>query len=115
MPEETFYSMLNSTTGSALQRGSAKQVSRAYEGCCRDHTSILEDETLPIDKSRVILGGFGAGGNLNISTAQMLELKGKIIKGVVSWYPVLDFTPSPLEKQSSRPYRHLKYIDDLKN
>ena len=76
--------------------------------------AILEDETLPIDKSRVVLGGFSAGGNLNISAAQMPELKGKI-KGIVSCFPVLDFTLSPAEKQSSRPYRHPKDIDDLKD
>jgi acetyl esterase/lipase len=76
--------------------------------------AILEDETLPIDKSRVVLGGFSAGGNLNLSAAQMPELKGKI-KGIVSWYPVLDFTLSPAEKQSSRPYRNPKDMDDLKD
>lgn len=76
--------------------------------------AIIQDEELPVDKSRVLLGGFSAGGNLNISAAQMPELKGKI-RGLVSWYPVLDFTLSPKEKQSSRPYRHEKDTDDLKD
>jgi len=76
--------------------------------------AILKDETLPIDRLRVVLGGFSAGGNLNLSAAQMPELKGKI-QGIVSWYPVLDFTLSPSEKQSSRPYRNSKDTDDLKD
>jgi acetyl esterase/lipase len=76
--------------------------------------AILEDDALPVDKSRVVLGGFSAGGNLNISAAQMPELKGKV-RGIVSWYPVLDFTLSPKEKQSSRPYRHERDTDDLKD
>jgi len=76
--------------------------------------AIIEDDALPVDKSRVVIGGFSAGGNLNISAAQMPELKGKI-RGLVSWYPVLDFTLSPKEKQSSRPYRHAKDTDDLKD
>lgn len=49
-----------------------------------------------------------------LSAAQIPELKGKI-KGVVSWYPVLDFTISPVEKQRSRSHRNTKDTDDLKD
>ncbi|RDL41234.1 Uncharacterized protein BP5553_01213 [Venustampulla echinocandica] len=76
--------------------------------------AIIEDEALPIDKSRVVLGGFSAGGNLCLSAAQVPELKSKI-NGVIPWYPLTDFTLSPAEKQSSRPYRNAKDMDDFKD
>ncbi|KAG9231072.1 Alpha/Beta hydrolase protein [Amylocarpus encephaloides] len=76
--------------------------------------AIIDDDTLPIDKSRVVIGGFSAGGNLNFSAAQMSELRGKI-HGLVSFYPVTDFTIPPAEKHQSRPYRNAKDVDDLKD
>jgi acetyl esterase/lipase len=76
--------------------------------------AVIEDEDLPIDKARVVLGGFSAGGNLALSAAQFPELKDKIC-GVICWYPVTDFSLSALEKQSSRPYRGRKDVDDLKD
>lgn len=76
--------------------------------------AIMEDEDLPIDKSRVVLGGFSAGGNLALSAAQFPELDDKI-GGIVCWYPVTDFSLSASEKQSSRPYRSKKDVDDLKD
>lgn len=75
---------------------------------------ILHDKSLPIDKSRVVLGGFSAGGNLALAAAQSLALKDKI-KGVVSWYPVTDMTLSPAEKQATRAYRNARDTDDLKD
>jgi acetyl esterase/lipase len=44
--------------------------------------AVIQDESLPVDKSRVVLGGFSAGSNLSLSAAQMPGLKSKI-KGVV--------------------------------
>ncbi|KAH6672994.1 Alpha/Beta hydrolase protein [Halenospora varia] len=76
--------------------------------------AILEDESLPIDKSRVVLGGFSAGGNLSLSAAQMKPLQDKI-RGVASFYPVADFSLSSAAKQESRPYRNPKDLDDLKD
>jgi acetyl esterase/lipase len=76
--------------------------------------AILEDEDLPIDKSRVVIGGFSAGGNLALSVTQIPELKDKIC-GVLCWYPITDFSLTPLEKQNSRPYRDEKDVDDLKD
>lgn len=75
---------------------------------------ILKDESLPIDKTKVVLGGFSAGGNLAIAAAQSLALRSKI-HGIVSWYPVTDMTLSPKEKQASRAYRNAKDLDDLKD
>lgn len=76
--------------------------------------AIIEDESLPVDKPRVVLGGFSAGGNLCLAAAQMPALKGKV-KGLVAWYPVVDLTLTPAEKQASRPYRNAKDTDDLKD
>lgn len=76
--------------------------------------AIIEDTTLPVDKSRVVLGGFSAGGNICLSAAQMPELRRKL-KGLVSCYPITDFTLAPAQKHSSRPYRNPKDVDDLKD
>ncbi|TVY75689.1 Neutral cholesterol ester hydrolase [Lachnellula suecica] len=76
--------------------------------------AIMKDETLPVDLSRVVLGGFSAGANLAFSAAQMSGLKDKI-KGIVSCYPVLDMTITPADKQKTRAYRHSKDMDALKD
>lgn len=76
--------------------------------------AIIEDGDLPIDKSRIVLGGFNAGGNLALSAAQFPELKDKIC-GIVCWYPVTDFALSASAKQSSRPYRNKQDLDDFKD
>ncbi|RYF43214.1 MAG: DoxX family membrane protein [Cytophagaceae bacterium] len=54
-------------------------------------TSILADETLPVDKSKICIGGFSAGGNLSLSVVQDKQLQGKI-KGLCLWYPSTDFS-----------------------
>jgi acetyl esterase/lipase len=54
-------------------------------------TSILNDDTLPVDKTNIAMGGFSAGGNLSLSVAQEPSLKAKL-KGLVLWYPVTDFS-----------------------
>lgn len=66
--------------------------------------AVIEDESLPIDKSRVAIGGFSAGGNLSLAAVQLPELKGKV-KAVVPWYPVLDWTIDGADKLKNRPYR----------
>ncbi|CRG83537.1 hypothetical protein PISL3812_00889 [Talaromyces islandicus] len=65
--------------------------------------AVLEDEFLPIDKSRVAIGGFSAGGNLALSAAQLPGLKG-IVKAVVAYYPVVDFGCPAAEKLVARRY-----------
>jgi acetyl esterase/lipase len=65
--------------------------------------AVLEDELLPIDKSRVAIGGFSAGGNLALSAAQLPGLKG-IIKATVAYYPVVDFGYPANVKLAARPY-----------
>jgi acetyl esterase/lipase len=66
--------------------------------------AVLADETLPIDKSRVAIGGFSAGGNLALSASQLPGLKGTV-KAAVVYYPVVDFSLSPSEKLAARPYK----------
>jgi hypothetical protein len=66
--------------------------------------AAIEDESLSVDKSRVVLGGFSASGNLCLSAAQMLSLKDKI-QGVMAWYPV---TILLLRKQRGRPRHHIE-------
>ena len=46
--------------------------------------AVIDDPLLPVDKGRVVLGGFSAGGELMMSAAQIPELRNKV-KGVVAW------------------------------
>jgi acetyl esterase/lipase len=76
--------------------------------------ATIDNPDLNIDKSRVVLGGFSAGGNLTLSAAQYPELRERL-KGIVAWYPPTDYTLSPKDRQASRPYRYAKDVDDLKD
>lgn len=53
--------------------------------------SVLDDDSLPVDKSKVVLGGFSAGANLSLSIAQRDEFQGKF-QGLLLWYPVTDLS-----------------------
>ncbi len=66
--------------------------------------AVLEDETLPIDQSRVAIGGFSAGGCLALSASQLPSLRGRV-KAAVIFYPVVDFSIPPDEKLAARPYK----------
>lgn len=66
--------------------------------------SVLADDSLPIDHSRIAIGGFSAGGNLALSASQFPGLKGRI-KAAVIYYPIVDFSHPPNEKLDSRPYK----------
>lgn len=64
--------------------------------------AVLADEALPIDRSKVAIGGFSAGSNLALSVTQYDDLQGKI-GGVVAYYPTVDST-IPIEVSlASRP------------
>lgn len=72
--------------------------------------AVLGDESLPIDKSRVSLAGFSAGGNLALAASQSKEIRGLTslgwgIRAVVPIYSVLDFTLSSAEKAQTRYYK----------
>ena len=53
--------------------------------------AVLDDFDLPVDHSKVALGGFSAGGNLSLAIAQMEGLRGKI-GSLIAIYPVVDFS-----------------------
>ena len=76
--------------------------------------TAIEDGSLPVDKSRMMLGGFSAGGNLLLPAAQIPSLKDKI-RVFVAWYLLTDFTLMPAEKHALRPYRNAKDLVDLKD
>ncbi|KAH8590655.1 Alpha/Beta hydrolase protein [Bisporella sp. PMI_857] len=66
--------------------------------------AVIHDRTLPIDKSRVVMGGFSAGGTLALSACQSPELKG-IVKAAVPFYPAVDWSTHPSEKFKLRLYK----------
>lgn len=53
--------------------------------------AVLEDVDLPIDHTKVAMGGFSAGANLSLAIAQMEGLQGRI-GHLVPIYPVVDFS-----------------------
>ncbi|CAG7927487.1 unnamed protein product [Penicillium olsonii] len=66
--------------------------------------SVLADSSLPIDHSRITIGGFSAGGTLALSASQLPGLKG-LIRAAVIYFPIVDFSHPPNEKLDSRPYK----------
>ncbi|KAL2206760.1 alpha/beta-hydrolase [Sarocladium strictum] len=65
---------------------------------------VLDDINLPIDKTRVAIGGFSSGANLALTAAQLPELKGTV-KAALSFMPPVDFGHDPAEKLRRRPYK----------
>ncbi|KAE9374126.1 alpha/beta-hydrolase [Stipitochalara longipes BDJ] len=76
--------------------------------------AVLSDDSLPIDKTRVVIGGFSAGGNLALAAVQALEIRGKI-HGVVCWCAITDWVTPIHTKLQNRPYRDAKQVDELKH
>ena len=52
-------------------------------------TAVLDDPDLPIDRNKVAIAGYSAGGNLALTAPQLNDLHTRI-KGVVAYYPVTD-------------------------
>ncbi|KAH0559488.1 hypothetical protein GP486_003996 [Trichoglossum hirsutum] len=75
---------------------------RAVEDVAAIAQAVMSDESLNIDKSKVVLGGFSAGGNLAFAAAQTKVLCGQL-SGLVGFYPVLDLTEPTEKKLSRRP------------
>ncbi|KAK2001705.1 alpha/beta hydrolase fold protein [Colletotrichum falcatum] len=70
--------------------------------------AAVADESLPIDRSRVALGGFSAGGNLALCLSQMPGVRGHATaapKAVVPVYPPTDFATPSSAKRDRRPYK----------
>ncbi|KAM3065595.1 hypothetical protein ACMFMF_010817 [Clarireedia jacksonii] len=66
--------------------------------------AVLADSSLPIDETKIVIGGFSAGGNLALCAAQLPELKGRI-KAALTFYPIVDWSHPPNEKLDMRPYK----------
>lgn len=60
----------------------------APKDCAAMITAVIQDESLPVDKTRVVIGGYSAGGTLSLAAPQILspEIK-KSIKAIVAYYP----------------------------
>ncbi|KAI1073391.1 alpha/beta-hydrolase [Whalleya microplaca] len=68
--------------------------------------AVYDDESLPIDKSRIALGGFSAGGNLTLSVSQLASIREKVRpSAALPIYAVVDFTVPIEEKVKLRYYK----------
>jgi acetyl esterase/lipase len=66
--------------------------------------AVIADESLPIDKSRVAVGGFSAGGNLALAVCQLPSIHEKVKpSAILPVYPVVDQT-LPGEERELRRY-----------
>ncbi|RMJ17227.1 hypothetical protein CDV36_003109 [Fusarium kuroshium] len=70
----------------------------------------LSDSSLPIDKDRVAIAGFSAGGNLALSVSTLPSMCGsgdgiRRIKAVVSLYPPVDMSIDRNYKTQTRRYK----------
>ena len=59
--------------------------------------AVLNDLDLPVDKTKVAIAGYSAGGNLALAAPQLNNLHTRI-KGVVAYYPATD-TGRPMLKR----------------
>lgn len=73
-----------------------------YEDVVAQVLAILDDQDLAFDRSRVILCGSSAGGNLLLGASQDPRLQSKV-HGVAAIYPLLDLTLDGDTKMATRP------------
>jgi acetyl esterase/lipase len=52
-------------------------------------TAVLNDNSLPVDREKVVVGGFSAGATIALAVAQLPELKNRI-KALVPFQPLTD-------------------------
>ncbi|CAK4034459.1 alpha beta-hydrolase [Lecanosticta acicola] len=74
----------------------------AYDDVMEQSLAIIDDPELPIDKSKVVLCGSSAGGNLVLAVAQDPKLRPKL-RGVAAIYPLVDMTEDAKTKMATRP------------
>ena len=74
----------------------------AYEDVIEQSLRVIDDTELPVDRSRVILCGASAGGNLVLAAAQDPRLRAKIA-GVAAIYALVDLVPDGKMKMATRP------------
>jgi acetyl esterase/lipase len=70
-------------------------------------SAVIDDPTLNIDRSRVVLAGFSAGGKLALTSCQLPELQGKIT-AAISYFPIVDWSAPPHAKWAERLYTEKK-------
>lgn len=68
---------------------------------------IIDDPNLPIDKARVAISGFSAGGNLALAASLLPELKG-LVKAAIAVYPIVDGSLDTASRLASLPAGPLK-------
>ena len=71
--------------------GPQAQFPAAPNDCAAAIAAILDDESLPVDRTGVAVAGYSAGGNLALTATQLPGVKGRI-KAAAAYYPVVDFT-----------------------
>ncbi|TDZ28484.1 Arylesterase [Colletotrichum spinosum] len=66
--------------------------------------AALGDESLPLDKTRIALAGWSAGGNLCLAVSQLESVR-KHITAIVPLYPCADLSLEAEEKAKTRRYK----------
>lgn len=66
--------------------------------------AVINDSALRVDKNRVAIGGFSAGGALALAACQFPQLRG-VIKACCPFYPVTDLSIPAEQKLKTRPWR----------
>lgn len=74
----------------------------AYEDIIAQSIAVIEDPELPIDRSRVVLSGTSAGGNLVLGAVQDQRLRTKVL-GVATNLPLCDLAQDGDAKMATRP------------
>ena len=76
----------------------------AYEDVVESILALLDDNgnDPPIDRSKVVLCGSSAGGNLVLAAAQDARFRGKLL-GIVGLYPLVNMVPTAEEQMATRP------------
>ena len=79
--------------------------SHPFPACVHDVAdqikNILDDEDLPIDRNRVAVIGYSAGGNLALTAVQLHRLQDRI-RASVAYYPAVDFVVTINERNRWR-------------
>ncbi|CAJ2514149.1 Uu.00g022680.m01.CDS01 [Anthostomella pinea] len=73
---------------------------------------VLADTTLPVDRDRVVAGGFSAGAVTTLALAQLPELK-NVIKALVTFYPLTDFTGEGRPEGGTSPWGRKEHLPRL--
>lgn len=98
----------------SYRRGPSYGFPTAVHDCADLIEAILADKDLDgiVDKTKVAVGGYSAGGNLSLASVQLNGLS-KRIKGVVAVYPVVDFSTSSENKLKTSKVAPGKKADRL--